>query len=321
MSEKLLCGVDLGGTKLSAALFDTSGTLLKKEITYDHVGLQPDQTVEIIANLLNTLFQGYGITTSDIEGIGVGLAGHILYKEGLVITTSNFTHTMKNYPLIEKLGYYFPDTRILLDNDANVQALGESLYGAGKGYETMVFMTVSTGVGAGIVLNGKLLRGRSGTAGEIGHSIVDYDSDMQCTCGNFGCSMALSSGLFLPELYRRKLRKGMVSPCGLAESQTDNLNGRLLEALILKRDLIAKEIMNDSADIVGTSIFNIFQLLNPECIVLGGGMMKLGKEYFDRIRKRFTFLAKDVMIEELHLKLSEIGADAGLVGSAALLLE
>jgi len=321
MSEKLLCGVDLGGTKLSAALFDTNGTLLKKEITYDHVGLHPDQMVKVMAELLNTLFQGYVITSADIEGIGVGLAGHILYKEGLVITSSNFTHSMQNYQLVEKLGSHFPDTHILLDNDANVQALGESLYGAGKGYTTMVFMTVSTGVGSGIVINGKLLRGRSGTAGEIGHCIVDFDSDMQCTCGNFGCAMALSSGLFLPELYRRKLRNGMSSPCGLEESQTDELDGRLLETLILKGDPIAKEIMCDSADIIGTSVYNIFQLLNPECIVLGGGMMKLGSEYFDRIKKKFTFLAKDMMREELHLKLTDLGADAGLVGSAALLLE
>lgn len=321
MSEKLLCGVDLGGTKLSAALFNTKGTLLKKEITYDHVGLQPDQIVEIIAKLLNKLFQGYGITSDDIEGIGVGFAGHILYKEGLVITTSNLTHSMQNYPLVKKLGIYFPDTRILLDNDANVQALGEYLYGAGKGYGTMVFMTVSTGIGSGIVINGKILRGLSGTAGEIGHTIVDFDSDMQCTCGNCGCAMALSSGLFLPELYRKKLRKGMISHCGLSESQTDELDGRLLEALIMQGDPIAREIMYNSADIVGICVYNLFQLLNPECIVLGGGMMKLGREYFDRIEKNFTFLTKDMMIEKLQLKLSEFGADAGLIGSAALLLE
>ena len=318
---KLICGVDLGGTKLSAALFDQKGTLIGKEITHNHVGKTTDEILLISAELVKTLLVNNNIDISDILGIGIGLAGHILYKKGFIITSSNFKATFSNYPFVEKMSIHFPGTRILLDNDANVQALGEYKYGAGQGYESMVFMTVSTGIGAGIVLNGKLLRGKNGTAGEIGHSIMEYKSKYLCTCGNYGCAMAHASGLFFPALYRHKLKSGMKSTIGINKQNVDTFDGYALKRGIEENDKISIEIMNESADIVGLALFNIHQLLDPDAVILGGGLMQLGEEYMSRIERQFRFLIKDMMHEEMEIKHFKLGADAGLLGAASLLLE
>ena len=196
MSEKLICGVDLGGTKLSAALFKQDGSLVGKETVYDHSDKEWDDIVRIIAGLLTRLFESCSVKKRNVLGIGVALAGHIHFKKGMIVTVSNFAHNIYNYPFVDKLSALFPGVRIILDNDANAQAYGEYKFGAGRGYQDLVFVTVSTGIGGGIVLNGKMLRGKVGTAGEVGHSIIDIDSDVKCTCGNYGCAMALASGLF-----------------------------------------------------------------------------------------------------------------------------
>ncbi|MDA3941716.1 MAG: ROK family protein [Spirochaetia bacterium] len=318
---KLICGVDLGGTKLSAALFDQMGVLIGKEITHDHVNETTDGIIRVISELVQNLLKNNNVLLPDIVGIGVGLAGHILYRKGIIITTSNFKVTFTNYPFVEKMKTYFPGVKILLDNDANVQALGESMYGAGKGFESMVFMTISTGVGAGIVLNGKLLRGKNGTAGEIGHSIIEYKSKYMCTCGNYGCAMAHSSGLFLPELYRYKLESGMTSSIGLNLDNISSFDGHFLKKGVNEGDNISISIMNESADIIGTSVFNIHKILDPDAVVLGGGLLQLGDKYMSRIKNQFSFLMQDMMESEMEIKLSEIGADAGLLGAASLLLE
>jgi glucokinase len=318
---KLICGVDLGGTKLSAALFDQKGSLIGKEIIHKHVDETTDGIVRITAELVKTLLTNNNVEFSDILGIGVGLAGHILYKKGIIITTSNFKVTFTNYPFVEKMQVHLPGVKVLLDNDANVQALGEYMYGAGRGYESMVFITVSTGVGAGIVLNGKLLRGKNGTAGEIGHSIIEYNSRYLCTCGNYGCAMAHSSGLFLPELYKYKLESGMTSSIGLTVQNVSSFDGYLLEKGINEGDEISIAIMNESADIIGASVFNIHKMLDPDAVVLGGGLMQLGDRYMSRIKNQFKFLMQDMMDDEMEIKLWEIGADAGLLGAASLLLE
>lgn len=319
--DKLLCGIDLGGTKLAAALFDTGGKLVDRELTHDHVCESPDGIVAVAARLVASLLERWGLRSGDLEGVGVGVTGHVSSREGLIITSSNFKADFRRYPLARNLGDRLPGLRIVVDNDANAQALGEATYGAGRGYESVVFITVSTGIGAGIVLGGRLLRGRSGTAGELGHCIIDHDSRQLCTCGNYGCAMALASGAFLPGLYAEKLRSGMRSCIDIDEDNVDRMCGELLARGISCEDEPSIAVMRDSADAVGTAVFNTFQLINPHAIVLGGGLMKLGEPYMGRIKERFAFLVKSMMYEEMEIKLSELGDLAGLLGAASLLRE
>lgn len=319
--DKLICGVDIGGTKLAVALFKQDGRLVEKKVVHDHSNCNGDELVKRIATLLKEIFESNNITGTDILGIGLALAGHILFREGKIITTSNFPKEIRNFPFVEKLGAYFPGVRIILDNDANAQAFGEYKFGAGSGYNNLVFITVSTGIGGGIIINGHLVRGKSGTAGEIGHMIVDADSDIKCTCGNYGCSMAQASGLFFPNLYKRHLQNGMKSSIDITEETVDKMNGYTVHEGLQDGDAICRKIVEDSADIVGLTIYNVFQILNPELIILGGGLMYFGEEYIKRIKDKFVHHTQKMMYEPVEIKMAKTGTDAGLLGAATLLME
>lgn len=322
MSEKLICGVDLGGTKLSAALFKTDGTLVDKETVYDHHDKQWDDIVASIADLVKLLMERQSATPQDVLGVGIACAAHIHFKKGMIVTVSNFAHNIYDYPFRDKLAALLPSgMKIILDNDANAQAFGEFLFGAGKGYHNLVFVTVSTGIGGGIIVNDKMLRGKVGTAGEVGHSIIDIDSDVQCTCGNYGCGMALASGLFFPSLYRMHLKKGVKSTIGISEETADQMDGKAVEDGWKAGDPVSTAIVENSADVVGSTLYNIYKMLDPELIILGGGLMHFGEEYMARIKKRFMGHTHEMMAEEMDIKLAETGRDAGLLGAAALVLE
>jgi len=321
MSEKLICGVDLGGTKLSAALFKTDGTLIGKETVYDHSDKQWDDIVSVIAELVTKVMDSCSVPAEDVLGIGVACAAHIHFKKGMIVTVSNFAQNIYDYPFVDKLSALLPGMRIILDNDANAQAFGEFMFGAGKGYHNLVFVTVSTGIGGGIIVNDKMLRGKVGTAGEVGHSIIDIDSDVKCTCGNYGCAMALASGLFFPDLYRMHLKKGLKSSIGITAETADQMNGQTIEEGMKKGDPICTAIVENSADVVGSTLYNIYKMLDPELVILGGGLMSFGDMYMNRIRERFASHTHEMMSEEMEIKLAETGRDAGLLGAAALVLE
>ncbi|MDC7235203.1 MAG: ROK family protein [Spirochaetales bacterium] len=321
MSEKLICGVDLGGTKLSAALFKTDGSLVGKDTIYDHSDKEWDDIVASIAGLVKGVMKSCGVTAEDVLGIGVACAAHIHFKKGMIVTVSNFAHNIYDYPFVDKLSAHLPGMKIILDNDANAQAFGEFMFGAGKGYHNLVFVTVSTGIGGGIIVNDKMLRGKVGTAGEVGHSIIDIDSDVKCTCGNYGCAMALASGLFFPDLYRMHLKKGLTSTIGITADTADQMDGKAIEDGMKAGDPICRAIVENSADVVGSTLYNIYKMLDPELVILGGGLMSFGDMYMNRIKERFMSHTHEMMSEEMEIKLAETGRDAGLLGAAALVLE
>ena len=318
--SKLLCGVDMGGTKCSIALVDHQGTIQDKIYSCAHVDLDDQGRVDMVVDHIGEILSRNQLTENDLEGIGVGCAGHIRYREGVILTTSNLTG-FKNYPLREKLQARF-SIPVNLDNDTNAQALGEFRYGAGRGQDDMVFITISTGIGAGIILNGKLYRGQTGTAGEFGHTIVDPDSELICTCGNRGCLMACACGLALPHLFELKLREGKKSLLDLPSNfRMSRLNGQMLKKGLDMGDPVSKEVISDSARYVGIGIYNLFQVLNPPLVVLGGGLTNWGEFYLNRIRETFSELVRDMMFDPMEIMLSEIIGDAGVIGAAALTLE
>jgi glucokinase len=318
--EKILCGIDIGGTKLSVALVTTSGKIIDKCIDCDHVNkTECGLTDQVTANI-NKLLVKNGLQESDLLGIGIGCAGHIRFRDGVIITTSNLKG-YKNYPLRDAVqkGFKVP---VILDNDANAQAFGEYRFGAGKGFNDMVFLTISTGIGAGIIINKSLYRGITGTAGEFGHTIIEPDSELTCTCGNRGCLMAVACGMALPHLYRKKLEEGMVTTLQLSPGfDYNNVDGKLLKLGLDNDDQLSKAIILDSGRYLGIGLYNIFQALNPPLIVLGGGLLSWGDFYLDHIRKTFYGLARDMVYDPIEIKVSEIGPDAGVIGAASLVLE
>ena len=319
-NAELLCGVDVGGTKLAAALYTQEGEQITSVEVHDHRNLAADAFANRIIQLIREMLDSKQLTDKDILGIGIGFAGHIFFKKGEIITSSNFPHPFRNYPLRDRIQAAFT-IPVVLDNDANAQAYGEYRFGAGKQKEDMVFLTVSSGIGAGIILGGRLIRGVTGTAGEVGHTIVNYDAEQQCTCGNQGCLMALSSGIFFPDLFLRKLKEGKKTALDICPENISLVTGTLVAAGLQQGDPICCEIAADSAKIVGIGIYNIFAMLNPQTVIVGGGLMNLSPQYMDMIRASFLSLVRNMMVDQLEILSAELGPNAGLMGAAALPLE
>jgi glucokinase len=318
--DKILCGVDIGGTKCSIALVDTTGKIIDKILTCAHTDVNEVGLVDLVTGNIKEIFQRNNLHESDIQGIGMGCAGHIRFRDGVIITTSNLKG-FKNYPLRDAVQSSFK-IPVILDNDANAQAFGEFKFGAGKGYNDMVFLTISTGIGAGIIINNKLYRGATGTAGEFGHTIVEPNSDLTCTCGNKGCLMACACGMALPYLFEQKLKEGKISKLNLPSNfDLSKMSGQLLKKGLEMDDPVSKEIILDSGYYVGLGIYNIFQALNPPLIVLGGGLTNWGDFYLDKIKSTFYGLARDMVFDPIGIIISDIGDDAGVIGAAALTLE
>lgn len=317
--ETILCGVDLGGTKLSAGLFDLQGKIIDKTTVFDHVDKSEEMVVEQIALLVKSLLKKNDYIEDDLKGIGVGFPGHLRYKEGITITTSNLPGFM-GFPFKESLQHYF-NVPVIIDNDVNAQAYGEFKFGGGKGYDSMIFLTLSTGIGAGIILNKKIYRGQTGTAGECGHTIIDVNSDIQCSCGNYGCWMALASGLSLPILFKKKLNSGVGTNMNLDWSfNYAQVDGQFIKKGLDMEDPVSMSVVNDCADYNGIGIYNLFQIFNPPMIMLGGGLMNWGPAFLNRIKEKFSFMVKNMAHDPIEIIESTIGSDAGLVGAAALVV-
>ncbi|MFH2116079.1 MAG: ROK family protein, partial [Spirochaetota bacterium] len=207
------------------------------------------------------------------------------------------------------------------DNDANGQTLGEHRYGAGIGVDHMVFMTISTGVGGGIIIHGKLYRGMTGTAGEFGHMIVDTSGGGLCTCGNRGCLMGSASGLALPQAARKTAEhlaaKGRSAQLPTNCKDYDDLDGEQLGAGCGDNEL-CREIVEVFARYIGIGLYNVFQTLNPTMVVLGGGLMNLPDFFFQDASRICYELAGNMMLERMAIKRGILGTRAGILGASAL---
>lgn len=322
--DRVLCGVDLGGTKIAVALAAPDGGILGKRSIRDHRGKPEDETVSAIAAAVRSLLSEKSFEKSFDEsqllGIGVGTSGHVDNRRGVVVTNSNLPG-FTDYPLQARLQEHFA-VPVSVDNDANAQAYAEFAFGAGRGSGNMCFVTVSTGIGAGIIIDSRLYRGVTGSAGEIGHTIVNPFSTVRCGCGNYGCLMSQASGLALPQTVRQKLvRPGVETEIDIRGLEDDQINGELIKKGLDAGDPLCREIVREYADYLGIGLYNLFQSYNPGLIVLGGGLTEWGSFYLDRVRRRFYELAGEMMHEHLEIRPSEIGADAAVLGAAALILE
>jgi glucokinase len=318
--EKLLCGVDLGGTKLSVGLISPSGILYDKEVVYDHPGKEESEIVEQISGLIRLLLSRNKLREDDLSGIGIGFPGHVRYRDGYTLTSSNLKG-FKNFPLRQAFKKHF-DIPVQVDNDANAQALCEFKFGAGKGYDSLIFLTISTGIGAGIILDSKLYRGITGTAGEFGHTIVNSDNKQVCTCGNEGCLMACACGMALPYLFRKKTEEGMKSTLPLpGDFDFSSVDGKLIMKGLETGDPLCISIVEECADYIGIAVYNIFQVFNPPLIILGGGLTCWGESYLKRVRKKFSELARDMIFDKIDIVEPVTGSDAGLIGAAALMMD
>ncbi|MBG9794746.1 glucokinase [Paenibacillus dendritiformis] len=314
MSEQIYVGVDLGGTAIKVGICDTEGRLLQTFEGPTEVAKGPDTVIDNIENYIRRIVEESPYDWSQVAGIGAGVAGFTNVKEGVILLAPNVG--FKDVPiraiLEERLG-----KPVKIDNDANVAALGEAWSGAGKGVDNCVCYTLGTGVGGGIIINGKIVQGFSGMAGELGHIAVIPDLEaIQCGCGKMGCLETVSSATGIIRMAKDAVERG------------DRTSLSLLEEIAAKDvfdaakagDEVAVRIISRAAFYLGKSMAAVAVTLNPERFIIGGGLSKAGEFLFEQIRETFMKLTPEPVTRGVSIVPAELGNDAGMIGAAGLFL-
>jgi len=319
--SEVACGIDLGGTKIAIAIGRPDGSIISRRTIRDHRALSEDRIVGRVAESVQDLVRGLEEergTRVGLVGVAVGTAGHVSFKDGMLISNSNLPGFV-NYPLARKMTETL-GTPVVVDNDTNAQVYAEYLFGAGRDHDNVAFVTVSTGFGAGIVIDGRVYRGVSGTAGEIGHTIVNPHSRIQCGCGNYGCLMAHTSGLSLPQVVREKARSSD-PPADLGDISDAMITGEYVKERFDAGDRLFMDVVFEYADYLGLGLHNLVETLNPGVVILGGGLTAWGEPYLDRARERYRHLVEITIHDPPEIRLSALGADAAVIGAIALAFE
>ncbi|MFZ3172139.1 MAG: ROK family protein [Carboxydocellales bacterium] len=311
--RKHIIGIDLGGTFIKAALFDLQGNLLTKAKLPTQAEDSPKAIVERIAIMARSLLEEADLTVPELLGLGIGVPGNHDFATGTVLHSPNLN--WHNVPVKAMLESLLP-TRIFLDNDANAAALGELWQGAGQGVRHMVMITVGTGIGGGLILNGSVYRGASGSAGEIGHTIL-MEGGPRCNCGVKGHLEALTSAPWMVRRLRVALAQGEQS--SLADLV--DLEAHDIFQAAQAGDPLARQVVADTAKYLGMGLANLVNILNPELIIIGGGVSAAGSLLLDPVREHIQQLALEVPAAKVRVVIAKLGNDAGCYGAAALVLE
>lgn len=310
MGKDYVIGIDIGGTKVAYGLFDSSGTLIcSREHPSDRDADGPAFSDGIIETV-RSIIDGSGLSGCDIRGIGIGICSFILFDKGYIYLTSALEKirdfAMRDY-IEERLGI-----RVVLDNDANAAALAEQRRGAAKGRRDMVFMAFGTGIGSGIIINGEIVHGSYGWAGESGHMLITPDEGIECGCRNRGCFMSYASGMGIAKWARRYLDEGAESELSLC----DDISAKDILAAYNHGDALAGKLVDQIAHYMGVCMFNIYQLLNINMFVLGGGLINFGDMLLDKIRAEFDRYNKIPL--PVDIVFGGLKKDTGIIGAAEL---
>lgn len=310
--EQVCFGVDIGGTSVKVGLFTTDGKLIDKwefptRRTEDGKDIILDSS-EFIKGKINEL----QLKKEDIVGIGVGIPGPVK-ENGEVLEIVNIG--LAHFNIEEEMSKY-TGLKVKAGNDANVAALGELWKGSGKNFRNLVLITLGTGVGGGIILNGSILSGSNGAAGEIGHMFVNKEETNICGCGKKGCLEQYASATGIVRLAK-DLLKDTEKPSALR--QIDVITSKDVFDCAKDGDSLAMEVVEKACYYLGIALANVAQVVDPEAFIIGGGVSKAGTILTEKIKKYFNNYVMD-SLKNKEFKLAILGNDAGIYGSAKLLL-
>lgn len=312
MDKKYVIGIDLGGTKISGAISDLQGNILSQHTTPTLAQEGEEAVLNRIIEVIEKVMSDSDKSSDEIKAIGIGSPGPLDAKKGIIITTPNLP--FKNFALVEPIQNKF-GIHTYLDNDANVAAIGEYLFGAGKGTKNMVFVTVSTGIGGGAIINGYIYRGNTSNALEVGHTTLVEDGP-RCNCGNYGCAEALASGTAIGKRANEAIENG----ANTSLSNYDKVTSYEVFVEAKKGDKVAVDIIDKCLNYLGICIANIVNTFDPEMVIIGGGVSKAGDIVFDKVKEVVNKRALQAMAEQCKIVPAGLGTDAGVIGAVALAL-
>ncbi|OJF90940.1 ROK family glucokinase [Alkalibacterium sp. 20] len=318
MQNKNIIGVDLGGTTIKFAIVTREGIILDKWSIVTDISDEGSHITPSIIQSITEHMKENNLQASDFLGIGMGSPGTVNKSKGTVIGAYNLN--WKTEQPLQEMIEGATNIPLFIDNDANVAALGEKWIGAGNDEPNVVFITLGTGVGGGVIANGDLIHGAIGAAGEIGHITIDPHG-YKCTCGKNGCLETVASATGIVRVAKDK---------AAAFEQDTQLKRAILagEAVDAKAIMdAAKEgdaygiaITDEISDYLGLACGNIANILNPSTIVIGGGVSKAGEFLAERVRKQFSVYAFPTIRESTNIRIAELGNDAGVIGASSLVI-
>ena len=314
--KKYRIGVDIGGTNIKIALVDMQGKIVYSNTTPTRADMGFEYTIANIKQAISDLMKETNSDNSTIEAIGFGFPGQVDYQEGIVRLLTNMPGWVEiPFAKIIQDEFKIP---VRLDNDVRVATLGELKYGAGKGCQNLVCITVGTGIGSGLVLNGKLVRGAKNAAGEIVLIKMTMGEGPLCGCGDFGCFEAYASGPAIVAMARDYIRGGKSSK--FKELATEELSPYIVAQAALQGDVVAKRIYSKIGEIIGIGLTSVINLLNPERVIIGGGVADAGDILFNPIRETIAKRAMPIQASSVEIVPAQLGNTAGVIG-ASLLIE
>lgn len=316
MADRLAVGIDFGGTKILAGVVNLeSGKLVgtgKKKTRQPH---EQDDLIKRIASVANEAIEEAKVDPKKLSGIGIGAAGMVNRQKGILLNAVNLG--LQEVPLAEPLSdIYKVPCRV--GNDVEVATLGEMRFGAGKSSEDFICIFVGTGIGSGIVIGGKQYRGATGTAGEIGHMILEPDGK-PCGCGAMGCLEAYASRTAVAKQILADVNRGLET---MVRDKIDLTKGILrskaLAQAVQANDEVVVRAVDQAARYMGMGMANVVNLLNPQRIILGGGLVEALDHYFDVACREAKYRALRIASKKLEIVKAELGDYAGIVGAALL---
>jgi len=309
---KVIFGVDLGGTTVKMGLFDLTGNVQEKWEIPTRKENNGEQILPDIADSVRAKMAEKGLKSGDVAGVGIGVPGPV-DASGVIHKAANLGWGV--FSIREKLSGLLGGIRVEAGNDANVAALGEMWKGGGQGHDDLVAVTLGTGVGGGIIVDGKILTGATGAGGEIGHIHIEDNETESCGCGNKGCLEQYASATGVVRLANRRLAKDD-APSKLRGGE---ISAKTVFDAVKEGDAVAIEIAKEFGHYLAKGLAAVACVVNPEVFVIGGGVSKAGEILFDFVRdeyKRYVFHGS----RDTKFVLATLGNDAGIYGAAKLVL-
>ncbi len=316
----LVTGVDIGATSIDLGIADFSGKLLVRYSESASIKDGPIKVLGRVCTLLEKLLLENSLNIGKVKGMGIGVPGPVDFSVGALVSPP-IMPGWDAYPIIQTVQQWFPTANVVVDNDVNVMALGEINQGAGRGVDNLIFVKIGTGIGAGIVCEGKIYRGFRGCAGDIGHIGVDKTGPL-CHCGNRGCLETVAAG---PAIAERALLAAQAGQSSILLKHYEE-NGMILRAEDIgdaakEGDATAIEVIRESGQYIGDVLASLVNFYDPQTIVLGGGVSNLGNLLLSSIRQAVLQRSTPLATRDLQIVFSEIGADAGVLGAVSLATE
>ena len=310
-------GIDVGGTNVKIALVDENGKIIYSNSVPTYAKMGYEYTVNNIKQAIKDLMNETETQPKDIQGIGFDFPGQVDYKTGVVKLAPNIPGWV-NVPIAQMIEeeFHIP-TKI--DNDVRCAALGEMLFGAGRGCENFVCITVGTGIGSGLVVNGQIVRGASNAAGELGHIKLQMKDGPICGCGDTGCLEAFASGPSIVAMAQDYIKGGKSTKFReMAAAEGGEITPYMVAKAAEAGDPVAKRIFEIVGEYIGIGLTSVINLLNPEKVIIGGGVAEAGDLLFNPIRKTIKERAMVVAGEAVEIVPAQLGNSAGVIGASML---